>query len=117
MKARLLGFGALEIDGRRYDEDVVIERGQVRKRKKKPSRPYRDTYGHTPLSAAEAIPWHGRRLIVGTGAQGALPVMPEVVEEARRRGIELVIVPTAEACELIRSCPSGDVDAVLHVTC
>lgn len=117
MKARLLGFGALEIDGRRYDEDVVIERGEVRKRKKKPSRPYRDAYGHTPLSAAEAIPWGGRRLIVGTGAQGALPVMQDVVEEARRRGIELVTLPTAEACDLIRSCPSKDVNAVLHVTC
>ncbi len=117
MKARLLGFGTLEIDGRRYDEDVVIEQGQVRKRKKKRSRPYRDAYGHTPLSAAEAIPWGGRRLIVGTGAHGALPVMREVVDEARRRGVELVTLPTAEACDLIRSCPSKDVNAVLHVTC
>ena len=33
-----------------YDNDIVIEAGRVRKRKKKPSKLYRDEYGHTPLS-------------------------------------------------------------------
>jgi hypothetical protein len=33
------------------------------------------------------IPWHGRKLFVGTGAYGSLPVMPEVFEEARKKGI------------------------------
>lgn len=117
MKARLLGFGLLEIDGRRYEDDVVIDRGEVRKRRKKPSKVYRDRYGHTPLSAAEEIPWTGRRLIVGTGVDGSLPVMPEVEEEARRRGIELVAVRTAEACRLIERLDRRAVRAVLHVTC
>jgi hypothetical protein len=117
MKTRLLGFGLLEIDGRRYEDDLVIDRGEVRKRRKKPSKPYRDRYGHTPLSADEEIPWGGSRLIVGTGAYGSLPVMPEVEEEARRRGIELVAVPTAEACRLIEGLAQRDVRAVLHVTC
>jgi hypothetical protein len=117
MKARLLGFGLLEIDGRRYEDDVVIDRGDVRKRRKKPSKAYRDRYGHTPLSADEEIPWTGRRLIVGTGAYGSLPIMPEVEAEARRRGIELVSVPTAEACRLIEGLDRRDVLAVLHVTC
>ena len=49
MRARLLAYGSIEIDGRRYDHDVIIERGGVRKRSKKPSKPYRDAYGHTPL--------------------------------------------------------------------
>ena len=44
-----------------------------------------DAYGHTPLSAAEDIPWQCRRLVIGTGADGALPVMKEVHEQARRR--------------------------------
>jgi hypothetical protein len=117
MKARLLGFGLLEIDGRRYEDDLVIDRGQVRKRRKKPSKPYRDRYGHTPLSADEEIPWGGSRLIVGTGAYGSLPVMPEVENEARRRGVKLVAVPTAEACRLIEGLDPRDVRAVLHATC
>ena len=40
----------------------------MRKRKKKPSKPYRDEFGHTPLSADEELPWGGGRLIIGTGA-------------------------------------------------
>jgi hypothetical protein len=115
--ARLVTFGLIEIDGSRYDHDVVIERGVVRKRRKRPSKPYRDRYGHTPLSADESIPWHGKRLLVGTGADGALPVMREVVDEARRRGVRLVAVPTEEACRLLRDVPRGRVNAVLHVTC
>ena len=35
MKARLLGFGDIELEGKRYDADVVIERGQVRRRHKR----------------------------------------------------------------------------------
>jgi len=56
MHIRLVTFGLLEIDGARVDHDVVIEGGRVRRRRKGPSKPYRDRYGHTPLSAAEDIP-------------------------------------------------------------
>lgn len=117
MDARLLGFGLVEIEGRRYAHDVVIERGVVRKRRKAPSKPWRDDYGHTPLSAAEAIPWHGDRLIVGTGAEDGLPIMRQVGEEARRRGIELVAVPTERACRMLADLPPERVNAILHVTC
>lgn len=117
MRAKLVQFGELDIDGRRFEKDVVIEGGEVRKRKKKPSRVYRERYGHTPLSLDEAIPWRGPRLIVGTGAYGRLPIMPEVAAEAERRGIELVAAPTDEACRLIEELPSTDINAILHVTC
>jgi hypothetical protein len=117
MKARLLGFGDLEVDGKRYEADVVIERGQIRRRHKKPSKPYRDRFGHTPLSAEESIPWGGSRLVVGTGADGLLPIMTEVYEEATRRNVEIVALPTEAACRLIADLEPGDVNAVLHVTC
>ena len=57
MDVRLLGFGSIEVDGRTYEHDIVIDRGAVRKRSKKPSKPYRDKFGHTPLSADEELPW------------------------------------------------------------
>lgn len=117
MEAKLLSFGEIEIDGQRFDHDVVVEAGLVRRRKKRPSKAYRDRYGHTPLSHDEAIPWSADRLIVGTGASGRLPVMPEVLEEARRRGVEIVVRPTAEACELLAEADDRAVAAVLHVTC
>jgi len=59
------------VDGERYDHDIVIEAGNVKKRKKGVSKRFRDEYGHTPLSAEEDIPWGGTRLIVGTPARGS----------------------------------------------
>lgn len=116
MKARFIDFGEIEIDGQRYDYDVVIDESGIRKRKKKPSKVYRDQYGHTPISTHEEIPWGGKRLIVGTGAYGNLPIMPEVFDEAKRRGIEIVALLTDEACKLI-SKEGQKVRALLHVTC
>jgi hypothetical protein len=117
MRAELVAFGEIEIEGDRYSHDVVIEAGRVRKRSKKPSKAYCDQYGHTPLSAEEAIPWAGGRLIVGTGAYGSLPIMPQVHEEAARRDVEIVAVPTKEACKMLGDLQAEQVNAILHVTC
>ena len=117
MDVRLCGFGSIEVEGRAFEHDIVIDRGVVRKRSKKPSKPYRDKFGHTPLSADEELPWGGRRLIIGTGAHGSLPIMPEVMAEAARRSIDLVAVPTDQACRLIAGLKRREVRAVLHVTC
>ena len=117
MKMKLVSFGQLDIEGQRYDHDIVIENGKVRKRNKKVSKAYRDQYGHTPLSAAEDIPWHGKTLYIGTGAYGSLPVMPEVYEEAKRIGVEVIAVPTDKLCQLVKDLSPKDINAVLHVTC
>jgi len=109
-------FGTIRIDGETYDQDVVIDRGEVRLRKKKPSKRYRDEFGHTPLSADEKIPWKCERLVIGTGAQGALPVMPAVLEEAERRGVEVTAARTKEAIKLLRDAGAAT-NAVLHITC
>jgi hypothetical protein len=109
-------FGSIRIDGVTYEHDVVIDRGRVRKRGKKPSKPFRDAFGHTPLSIGEAIPWACRRLVVGTGASGALPVMDEIKREAAHRKVELLAVPTSEAIHVLQGQPK-DTNAILHVTC
>ena len=117
MKARLLDFGSIEVEGLRYEHDIVIDGGTVRKRKKKPSKLYRSEFGHTPLSAHEELPWRGSQLIIGTGAYGSLPITSDVMKEADRRGMTLVAVPTREACQLISDLDANQVHAVLHVTC
>ncbi len=117
MKAKVLGFGEIEVDGVRYDHDIVIEAGEIKKRHKQVSRRFGDEYGHTPLSAEEDIPWGGTQLIVGTGVYGKLPIMPSVDAEAKRRGIKLVAVPTDQACQLLGTVKRGETFAVLHVTC
>jgi hypothetical protein len=109
-------FGSIQIDGVTYEHDVVIEGGRVRKRKKKASKKFRDDFGHTPLSADEDIPWTCRRLVIGTGAHGALPVMDDVKREAKRRKVELVVLPTPDAIKIFQK-GSEQTNAILHVTC
>ncbi len=107
--------GSITIDGTKYEHDVVIDRGQVSKRKKKPSKKFREEFGHTPLSIDEKIPWKCIRLVIGTG-EGALPVMKDVKREASRRKIKLLIMPTAEAISELNQ-NLGETNAILHVTC
>jgi len=111
------GFGVIVIDGNRFEHDVVMEAGRTRRREKGPSKAFRNGYGHTPLSLDEDIPWSAPQLVVGTGASGQLPIMPEVWEEAKVRGVELIALPTSKACELLGSIDEGEVCAILHVTC
>ena len=109
-------FGTITIDGKTYEHDVVIDRNEIRKRKKKASQKFREEFGHTPLSAEEDIPWTCSQLVIGTGAYGRLPVMQEVRDKAERKKIKLLVLPTAEAIEILNRNPS-DTNAVLHVTC
>jgi hypothetical protein len=95
MKARLVKFGEIEVDGKRYTDDVVINSGKVRKRKKGPSKQFREKFGHTPLSAEE----------------------DEVLAEAKRRGIEVIAAPTLEVCQLLEEVKKGQAYAILHCTC
>ena len=110
-------FAEIAVQGERYDYDLVIEQGGIRKRSKKPSKAYRAHFGHTPLSAEEAVPWHGKKLFVGTGMYGKLPIMPELFAAAEKKGIEVVTGPTPELCSMLQKLKPKDVNAILHVTC
>ena len=109
-------FGSIKIDDITYERDVVIDRDEIRKRKKKPSKRFREEFGHTPLSVEEEIPWKCRRLVIGTGAYGSLPVMKDVKLEAERRKIELLIFPTTQAIGALKQ-DRDETNAILHVTC
>jgi hypothetical protein len=116
MDFRRLHFGSIVIDGVTFSYDVVIDRGKVRKRKKKPSKRFRERFGHTPLSLEEKLPWKCKRLVVGTGRYGSLPVMEDVKLEALQRKVALLVMPTDEAIETLARNPE-DTNAILHVTC
>ena len=75
-------LGEIEVEG---------ERG------KGPSKAFRAHFGHTPLSAEETIPWHSKRLYVGTGKYRTLPIMSKVYAAAEEKGIEVVARPTPSA--------------------
>ena len=111
------GFGSIVVDGTRYDHDVVIDVGMVRPRDKRPSRSRKAAHGHTPLTAGEALPWSLPRLIIGSGHSGRLPVLADVYEAAARHQVTLEVMPTADACRLLRELDAHEANAVLHVTC
>ena len=117
MQAQFSRFGEVELEGAQYTEDVVIVKGKVRLRNKDASRPLKAGYGHTPLSEREDIPWDCSRLIIGTGANGKLPITDEVRSTAQRRGVELIAVPTEQACALLRVADLATTNAILHLTC
>src|SRR5262245_790295 len=106
-------FGHLRVDGKKYTEDVVLDQGVLRKRKKKPSREFREQFGHTPVSLKEEIPWNCKRLVIGIGMHGRLPIMDEVRAEAQRRDVELVVCLTAQAVQVLEE-DSADTNAILH---
>ena len=54
-------------------------------------------------------------MVVGTG-EGALPVMDEVKREAERHKVELLILPTEKAMEILNRYAKS-ANAFLHVTC
>jgi hypothetical protein len=112
-----LEFGSITVDGIAYDKDIVIENGVTRKRKKGPSRERRAEYGHTPLTAKEEIPWNCKTLVVGTGMHGKLPVVEEFKEEAKRRGVKLILLETPSAVEYFLENYGPEVNAIFHITC
>lgn len=111
------GFGRIIVAGVEYQHDVVVEAGRVSARSKRPSKPLKSTYGHTPLSEAEQIPWSCSRLVIGSGYSGRLPITPGLRQEAQHRGVQLEIMPTKDACALLQRLNAEDFNAILHVTC
>jgi hypothetical protein len=116
MRFKKFLFGSIKIDGVDYEYDVLIDRGEISKRKKKLSKKFRDDFGHTPLSLEEQIPWKCRCLVIGTGAYGRLPIMEEVKQEAKRRKVELIVLETIKAIDLLNQQPENT-NAILHITC
>ncbi len=116
------GFGWIEVDGERWEKDVLITaEGRVRKRPKKLSKPYK-AGGHTPLGPeeiAQALEGGPAVLLVGTGQWGALPVLPEAQRVAGEHGVMLETLTTPEAVARYQALVAEDrrVAAIFHLTC
>ena len=95
---------------------MIVGRQSIEKRQKKKSKHLRSQYGHTPLGPEENIPWDCEELVIGTGFYGRLPITDEVVQTAERKGVEIKIMKTAQACRYLVEA-GAHVNAVLHVTC
>jgi len=111
-------FGWIEIGRKRYEHDIVIHTdGSVAKRKKKRSKPFREEYGHTPLSAEELTFLEKERpdvVYIGTGQYGDLPLTRDAA--SLLESYPTVVKPTPEILPLLAKEHRRYI-AVLHVTC
>ncbi len=106
-------FGLIIVNGERYTSDVVIFPDRVRDN-------WRRKTGHQLHldDLSEVIAENPEVLVVGTGAEGLVKVLPEVELSLDAQGIKLIAEPTDKACNTYnRLCRSQRVVAALHITC
>jgi hypothetical protein len=105
-------FGSFIIDGRKYENDVVVSwNGEVKDRPK--SHEFTNAELNSILMSDPEV------VVVGTGHSGVLKVAHDVDVSARLKGVELVVKPTVQAMqEYNKFARLGKrVVAVLHATC
>ena len=106
-------FGHIVIDGQPYDGDVIILPGGVLA-----GRWRREGHLLHPDDLEAVVDAHPELLVVGQGASGRMQVAPETTQALDAAGIELVALPTEQACETYnRLRQERQVAAALHLTC
>jgi hypothetical protein len=105
-------FGRITVDGRTQDRDLIVMPGRV----------VTDWWrqdGHSLVieDLDEVIEELPERLIVGCGAHGRLEPSSAVLEELRRRGVDVEVLHTAEAVDRYNQLDERRTAAALHLTC
>ena len=77
----------------------------------------REGHSLVPEDLDEVMDELPERLIVGCGAHGRLHPHPSVLEELRKRGVEVEAMPTGEAVERYGELDPARTAAALHLTC
>ena len=111
-------FGWIEIDGKRYEHDVLVRRdGSVEKRRKKLSkRLYGTSHTISRDEAKHVYDKGARTLIIGSGQQGCVRLSAEAEEYFTSRGVEVHLVPTPDALAAWNEAPAQSI-GLFHVTC
>ncbi len=112
-----ISFGSIVIDGKKYNEDIIIEKGKVKIREKEKSRKYKHIYNHTPLTVEENIPWECETLVIANGFYGALPITEQVIEEGKKRGVRIKTIRTTELPEVFNKFDISKTNFIIHLTC
>jgi hypothetical protein len=106
------GFGRVTIDGREETRDVIVlpervVRGWWRQ----------EGHGLVLEDLEEVLDELPERLLVGTGAYGQLQADPGTLETLRAQGVDVEVLPTAEAVERYAQLDPRKTAAALHLTC
>ena len=92
-------FGAITIDGKMYEHDVVVRlSGEVVKRKKKLSKRLYGTSHVLSEDEAKFLFEKGcDQVVIGSGQMGNVQLSPEAEAYFERKGCEVLLEPTPEA--------------------
>lgn len=106
-------FGTIIIDGRTYRNDLLIWPGRIL------SDWWRQESHLLRLADVfDALNARPEVLVVGTGAYGRMEVDHELAAHLKREGIDLLALPTREACrEINELADRRSFAAALHLTC
>jgi hypothetical protein len=118
MKIEGSEFGAVTIDGKTYEHDVIIRLdGAIEKRKKKLSKKYYGTSHVISEDEAKFVFEKGcDRLVIGAGVDGNVHLSPEAAEFFKKKGCEVIVQPTPEAIKSFNR-EKGHKIGLIHVTC
>ena len=106
-------FGAIRISGKTYCNDVIIYPDHTESQ-------WWRKQGHSLIidDIKEVIDAKPDVIIVGTGQPGLMKVSDETLAEIKQLNIEMIIMPTEQACkEYNRIASKKNVIACLHLTC
>jgi len=111
-------FGAIMIDGKTYEHDVVVRlSGEVVKRKKKLSRKLYGTSHVLSKDEAKFLFEKGcDQVVIGSGQMGNVHLSPEAEAYFERKGCEVVLKPTPEAIRMFNRSRAKRT-GLFHVTC
>jgi hypothetical protein len=106
------GFGRVRVDGREETRDVIVlpervVRGWWRK----------EGHGLVLDDLDEVLDELPHHLVVGTGAYGQMRPDTGTLETLRARGIDVEVLPTADAVRRYGELDPRKTAAALHLTC
>ena len=111
-------FGSITIEGKKYENDVLIcINGKIKKRKKKLSREIYGTSHIISLAEAEYMYVDGvENIIIGTGQSGMVKLSDEATAFFHQKECRAVLFPTPEAIHVWNDA-RGQSIGLFHVTC
>jgi len=105
-------FGTITIDGKRYDHDVIIFKGEIRSW-------WRETSHNVSIKDIESLAKERPKTIIfGTGASGVMKVSTEAEDYLRQNGIKVLMLKTGDAVKKFNELSADpSVAAAIHLTC
>ena len=106
-------FGRFVVDGNPYESNIILLGRDVKIAR------YLPNHELTLNDISPLIGFNPEYIIIGTGANGLMPVTKETEDFIKENGIKLIVEKTADACRTYNALISEKkkVAAFLHNTC